>query len=159
MKKTILILCMSIISILNSNGQWYVRQYHVNDIDFLTKEQLETSLRRSKSDLLISGVIAGAGGLVFIIYKYVGPGMSDDPSWFEQTIGDEGVNKIGMTVSAGVLIAGTIISICHLGRIIRIKSAIGRNYPSIGSLNISPTIGLNSFTRTLHPGFSITYNF
>jgi hypothetical protein len=92
MKKTILILCMSIISILNSNGQWYVRQYHVNDIDFLTKEQLETSLRQSKSYLLISGGIAGFGGLVFIIYKYAGPGMSDDPSLFEQIIGDEGVN-------------------------------------------------------------------
>jgi hypothetical protein len=92
MKRTILILCMSIISILNSNGQWYVRQYHVNDIDLLTKEQLETSLRQSKRDLLTSGGIAGVGGLVFIIYRYARPGMSDDPSWFEQIIGDEGVN-------------------------------------------------------------------
>ena len=159
MKRIILILCLTIISLLNSNGQWYVRQYHVNDIDFLTREQLETSLRQSKRDLLTSGAIAGVGGVVFIIYKYVRPGMSDDPSWFEQIIGDEGVNKIGMTVSAGVVIAGTIMSICHLGKIARIKSAIAKKDRPVGSLNFSPTIRLNNFTRSFHPGFSITYNF
>ena len=159
MKRVILISCLTIISFLNSNGQWYVRQYHVNDIDLLTKEQLETSLRQSKRDLLTSGAIAGVGGLVFIIYKYARPGMSDDPSWFEQIIGDEGVNKIGMTVSAGVLIAGTIISICHLGKIVRIKSAIANKDRSLGSLNISPAIRLNNFTRSFQPGLSITYNF
>ena len=150
---------MSIISILSSNGQWYVKQYHVNDINFLTKDQLEASLRKSKKDLFTSGVITGAGGLVFIIYKYAKPGISDDPSWFEELIGDEGVNKIGMTAGAIILIAGTLTSICHLGKIVRIRSAIGRNYPSIGLLNISPTIRLNGITRSYYAGFSLTYNF
>lgn len=59
MKSTILILCMIIISFLDSKGQWYVRQFHVNDVNLLTKEQLETSLRQEKKNLLISGGIAG----------------------------------------------------------------------------------------------------
>jgi hypothetical protein len=158
MKRTILITLMTIASFLNSNGQWYVRQYHVNDINFLTKNQLEESLRKSKKDLLISGGIAGLGGLIFVIYRYAKPGMSDDPSWFEEFIGDEGVNKIGMTAGAGILIAGTITSICHLGRMVKIKS-IGRNVRSFGSLKISPAIRFNSFNRSFSPGINITCNF
>jgi hypothetical protein len=149
---------MIIISFLDSKGQWYVRQFHVNDVNLLTKEQLETSLRQEKKNLLISGGIAGMGGLIFIIYKYAKPGMSDDPSWFEELIGDEGVNKIGMTAGAGILIAGTITSICHLGRMVKIKS-IGRNVRSFGSLKISPAIRFNSCNRSVSPGINITCNF
>jgi hypothetical protein len=159
MKKVIIVTFLLIISFINSYGQWYVKQYQVTDINFLSKEQLEESLVKSKKDLLTAGVIAGAGGVFFLLFKYLRPGMSDDPTFIEQILGDEGVNKAGMITGIGILIGGSIAGIAYLGRIGRIKSAINRNYPSFGSLNISPTIILNGYTRCSSPGLRLIYNF
>ncbi len=85
--------------------------------------------------------------------------MSDDPSFFEQLIGDKGVNDIGMITGAGILIGGTIASIAYLGRIVRIKSVIKKNYPLDGSVNILPAMILNNYTQSYCPGFTLNYNF
>ena len=159
MKKSIIVSYFLLFSFINSNGQWYVKKYNVNDINFLTKQQLEESLERSKNVLLFSGSIAAAGGIFMILAIYVHPGMSDDPSFLEQLIGDKGMDDIFLIAGAGMLAGGTIASIVHLGRIGRIKSVIRKNYLSVGSLNISPVIILNSFTRSSCPGFTLSYNF
>lgn len=159
MKKIIIISFMLIISFPYLYGQWYVKNYNVTDINSLSKGQLEESLLKSKKDLLISGLIAGTGGVVFIIFKFLQPGMSDDPSFFEQLIGDKGVNDIGMITGAGILIGGTIASIAYLGRIVRIKSVIKKNYPLDGSVNILPAMILNNYTQSYCPGFTLNYNF
>jgi hypothetical protein len=159
MKKVIISTILLLILFINLSGQWYVKKYHVTDINFLTREQLEESLANSKTGLKTAGIIAGTGGVFFLIFKYLRPGMSDDPSVIEQILGDEGVNKVGMITGIGILIGGSIAGIAYLGRIGRIKSVINRNYPSVGSLDISPTIILNGYTRSSSPGFMLTYNF
>jgi hypothetical protein len=159
MKKVIILTFLLLISFINSSGQWYVKKYQVTDINFLTREQLEESLANAKTGLKTAGIIAVTGGVFFLGFKYLRPGMSDDPSVIEQLLGDDGVNMVGMIICGGVLIGGTIASITHLGRIGRIKSVINRNYPSSGSLNISPTIILNSYTRSSSPGLRLIYNF
>lgn len=85
--------------------------------------------------------------------------MPDNPTILEQIIGENGMNFIEIVIGVGAMAGGTIASIYFLGRIATIKSAINRNYPSVGSLNISPTLNLNSYTRTYCPGFTLTYNF
>ena len=159
MKKSIIVSCLLLLSFINSNGQWYVKKYNVTDINFLSREQLEESLGKSKNALLFSGCIAGSGGLFMILSIYVHPGMSEDPSVFEQLIGDKGIDNILLYAGAGMLVGGTIASIVYLGRVGRIKSVIKKNYPSVGSLDISPAIILNSYTRSYSPGFTLTYNF
>jgi hypothetical protein len=159
MKKVIISTILLLILFINLSGQWYVKKYHVTDINFLTREQLEESLANSKTGLKTAGIIAGTGGVFFLGFKYLRPGMSDDPSIIEQILGDEGVNKVGMITGIGILIGGSIAGIVYLGRIGRIKSVINRNYPSVGSLDISPTIILNGYTRSSSPGFMLTYNF
>ena len=159
MKKVIISSFLLLIYVINSSGQWYVKKYQVTDINFLTKVQLEESLGNSKGDLLTSGSIAITGGAIFLIFKYLRPGMSDDPSVIEQLLGDEGVNKVGVITGLGMLIGGSIVSIAHLARIGRIKSHINKNYPSVGSLDISPAIILNGYTRSYYAGFSLAYSF
>jgi hypothetical protein len=99
------------------------------------------------------------GGAAFLISKYLKPGMSDDPTVIEQLLGDDGVNKVGMITGAGLIIWGSIASIVHLGRIGRIRSVINKNYPSVGSLEISPAIILNGYARSFCAGFSLNYSF
>ena len=159
MKKVIIVTFLALISIVNSYGQWYFKKYQVTDINLLSKVQLEESLKNSKSGLLISGCIAATGGAVFLIFKYLKPGMSDDPSAIEQLLGDEGVNKVGEIFGLGVLIGGSVASIVHLGRVGRIRSVLNKNYPALGSLRISPAVILNSFARSSCPGFRLTFNF
>lgn len=159
MKKVIIVTLLMLSSLFNSSGQWYAKKYQVTDINFLTKGQLEESFENSKTSLKAAGIIAGTGGVFFLGFKYLRPGMSDDPTVIEQLLGDDGVNMVGLIISGGILIGGTIASIAYLGRIGRIKSVIHRNYRSFGSLNISPALILNNNMRTSCPGFILKLNF
>jgi hypothetical protein len=159
MKKCLYVFFFALISVNNIFGQWYVKKYQVSDINSLTKTQLEESLEKSKSDLFISGGIAGLGGVMIVIFKYLKPGMSDDPSFIEELIGDEGINKIGMAFGFGFLAGGTVAGIVYIGRIGSIKSAMRRNYPYNGSLSISPDLILNRYSRIASPGIRLTYSF
>ena len=159
MKKVIISAFLLLIYVINSSGQWYVKKYQVTDINFLSKVQLEESLQNSKNKLLFAGCTVTMGGAAFLISKYLKPGMSDDPTVIEQLLGDDGVNKVGMITGAGLFIWGSIASIVHLGRIGRIRSVINKNYPSVGSLKISPAIILNGYARSFCAGFSLNYSF
>jgi len=159
MNKCYYVFFLVFISVNNIFGQWYVKKYQVSDINSMTKPQLEESLVNTKSDLLISGGIAGLGGIMIVIFNYLKPGMSDDPSFIEQLIGDQGVNKVGVAVGFGFLAGGTVASIVYLGRIGSIKSAIRRNYPFDGSLSISPDIIKNRYSSLTSPGIRLTYSF
>jgi hypothetical protein len=159
MKKAIIVSFLALMLIVNSYGQWYHKKYQVTDINLLSKEQLEESLKISKSNLLFAGCTAATGGAIFLLFKYLKPGMSDDPSVIEQLLGDEGVNKAGEIFGLGVLIGGSIASIAYIGRVGRIRSVLNKNYPALGSLKISPVVILNSFARSSSPGFRLTYNF
>ena len=159
MKKVIISAFLLLIYVINSSGQWYVKRYQVTDINFLSKVQLEESLQNSKNKLLFAGCTVTMGGAAFLISKYLKPGMSDDPTVIEQLLGDDGVNKVGMITGAGLIIWGSIASIVHLGRIGRIRSVINKNYPSVGSLEISPAIILNGYARSFCAGFSLNYSF
>jgi len=159
MKKVIISAFLLLIYVINSSGQWYVKKYQITDINFLSKVQLEESLQNSKNKLLFAGCTVTMGGAAFLISKYLKPGMSDDPTVIEQLLGDDGVNKVGMITGAGLIIWGSIASIVHLGRIGRIRSVINKNYPSVGSLEISPAIILDGYARSFCAGFSLNYSF
>ncbi|TAL68231.1 MAG: hypothetical protein EPN88_07210 [Bacteroidetes bacterium] len=141
MKKTIIMSCLFLISIINLQGQWYIKEYNVTDINFLSKGQLDKSLVKSKNELLTAGTIAGMGGVVFILFKLAHIGL------------------IGTITGSGIMAGGVIAGIVCLERIGNIKSTINKNYPTVGSLSISPTIILNNYTRSCCSGFTLTFNF
>ena len=159
MKRIVILFFLLIITLARSQGQWYTKKYGVSDINFLNQVQLEESLKNSKENILISGAIAVGGGIIFILFKYTGAGMSDDPSFLEELIGDEGMNKLGMAFGLGLLAGGVVGSVIHIGRTGKIRSVLRSNFPGTSSLQISPDIFLNKYTRTSCPGVRLTYNF
>jgi hypothetical protein len=159
MKKSIIILSLLLTVFKSSYGQWYTKRYNATDIDQLTKEQLEESFGESKKNLAISGVIVVFGGTFFLVGKYIGFDGSEDPGFFEQLIGEEGMNDIAIGTGAGMVIGGTIAGIACLGRMARIRSVINKNYPSFEGLNIFPSGVYNCHKRSFCPGITLTYNF
>jgi len=158
MKKSIVILSILLFSFGNSYGQWYVRKYHVSDINQLSGKQLEESLEKTRGDLLNSGVIAGFGGCICIISAFSAWSF-EDPTILEQLIGEKGMSDILTAFGAGLLAGGTIAAIGYMDRKSKIKSAIQKNFPPGTSLHILPKMILNNYTATYSLGVSIAYNF
>lgn len=159
MKKISFVFCLLLISFMNTKGQWYEKKYNVTDIDFLSGEQLAESLKDSKRNLLYSGIAAGIGGFLMYLPRLSPAEVDDNSPVVQQLIGNEGMDKITFGFGAGILAGGTIAGIVYIGRIGRIKSAIKRNYPYLGSLNISPGFVVNRNSNTIQPQFRITYKF
>lgn len=159
MKKIVLVTYLILTAYLNSQGQWYVKKYNVTDISFLSREQLEESLKTSKSDLLYSGIISVAGGGIYLAGRYLPYEINDESSFIEQLIGEKGMKDILKVSGAGMLVGGAIAGIVYLGRIGRIRSIINKYYASVGALNTSPTIIVSYCNKTVYPGLTITYNF
>jgi hypothetical protein len=103
--------------------------------------------------------IGGGGALAVIGVFTLYIGFGHDPSPFEEAIGNKFMGHTYLIMGAGVFAGGMIASFIYQGRMERIKSVIRKNFPSAGSLNISPAIILNSSTRSYCPGFTLTYNF
>jgi hypothetical protein len=159
MKILIISVFLFLIPLLCSKGQWYQKKYQVNNIHALSKGQLEESLDNSKKDLLISSFIFVVGGGVYLVFKYLKPGMGDDPSTFEQLMGDDGMNAIGMAAGIGIAAYGIIKSLADLGRTGRIISVLRKDYPIYGSLNISPALITCKLTRISSPGLRVVFTF
>jgi|WetSurMetagenome_2_1015567.scaffolds.fasta_scaffold971787_1 hypothetical protein len=156
--KNIIILFLLTVS-FQVSGQWYVKEYGVNDINSLSKTQLEESLKDTKVGLFTGASLTVLGGLCCAYYYYYKPGESDDPTVFEDIIGDDGVNAMGVVIGAGFAIGGTIIFLRSFVRNSTIHGALRRNYPIAGSFKLSPEIMMNKYTRSSVPGVRLTWTF
>jgi hypothetical protein len=142
MEKALFGLSLFILTFLNAEGQWYAKQYNVQDINQLTKPQLEISLAQTKEYLLTASLVSGMGVIGWAILGY------------------SHIAIIGSYICAGIFAGGAIVSIGYMQRIGAIKSALRRNYPSLhGSISISPALIKNNSTRNICSGISLTYNF
>jgi len=141
MRRVIFGLILFLMAFLNAEGQWYERQYHVSDINQLSKAQLELSLVKTKSDILTAGLVGAVGGI----------------SWALLRIAHEAI--ITSYICAGVFVGGAIVSLACLQRITKIKSTIKRNYPASASLSISPALILNKYSGSYCSGISLTFSF
>ena len=161
MKKPITLLFLLTLCLTDSFGQWYERKYNVTDINFLTREQLEEATKNTKSDIYVSLAVTGLGGVVILIEKLIPYRLEDeeDPTFFEQLLGDKGMHKVIIGTGIGIAGAGTIVCISYLGRLGTIRSTLNRNFPSFGSLNLTPTIVLERYSHSLCPGLTLTYSF
>ena len=158
MKKLMLVLSLLIVSNL-SNAQWYNRKYKVNDINLLTNEQLNESLRASKNALLVSGCTAVIGGCFLLANKWNLWVSDTNPSFLEQQIGQKSMHDMYGGVGFGLIAGGTIAFFGYLERTKNIKMAIHRNFPHISSIHITPKVDYNRYTFSRDLGLSLTYNF
>jgi hypothetical protein len=140
-------------------GQWYYEKYGVTKINHLSMEQLDEARVDTKQDLLVSGGLTIGGGLFYLLFRYGKPGMSEDPGFIEELLGDEGVNKLGMVCSLAIMAGGSIYLIDSMGRMARIKSAINYNRPYSGSLSISPYVMPFARNGSFYSGLTISLKF
>ncbi len=159
MKKINLVICLAILILNNASGQWYTRKYKVSDINLLSRNQLEESLKQAKTNVLESSLIAASGIAIFAISKYSTWSSDEDPSLFEQVAGEEGKKMIGITVGTALFTGGVFATFGYMTRIKKIKSAIQKNFPAVGALHVSPAIIPDRFTTSCHLGVSLTYHF
>lgn len=158
MKKFMIVLSLLILSNI-ANAQWYYKEYQVNDINLLTRLQLDESLKDSRMSQITSAICVAAGGGFLLANKY-GLWESDtNPSDFEKFIGKKSLHDIYAGVGFGFIAGGTIAFFGYLERSKNIKMVIRKNFPSMGSLHILPKIDYNRFTAWGNLGLSLTYKF
>lgn len=156
-----LILVAFIISLLSSEsrGQWYMKEYNVADINLLSREQLEESLRESKTNLLYSGIVSVAGAGIFLAGRYLPYEITDESSFFEQLVGEKGMKKVMMASGIGIAAGGAIAAVVYLGRTGKIKSVINEYYSFKIPFELNPAIIVNPDLHFYCPGFILTCNF
>jgi len=157
MKRFILAALLLSILCFRSYGQWYEKRYNVNDINLLSREQLEESLKDSKTELLYSGVISAAGAGIFVAGRYLPYEINDESSFIEQLIGERGMKRIIMATGVGIAAGGLVTGIVYLGRIGKIKTVINEYYASGARLIVSPDVLI--YEQSLVAGFSVTFSF
>jgi hypothetical protein len=160
MKKTIIFSGLLVLCAINMYGQWYVDKYDVTDIDYLTQQELEESIHYSRQGVYGSLVIMGMGGAIVLIERFF-PYEADDENMtlIESILGEKGMRKAIIAGGVGVSAAGVVAGIVYLGRLGTLKSALRSNFPSEGSLSLSPTLFMERTSHNLYPGVTLTYNF
>jgi len=157
MKRIILATLLLSILCFRSYGQWYEKKYNVTDINLLSREQLDESLKDSKTEVLYSGIISAAGAGIFVAGRFLPYEINDESSFFEQLIGEQGMKKIMMATGVGIAAGGLVAGIVYLGRIGKIKSVINEYYASGARLIVSPNLFL--YDQSLAAGLTLTFNF
>jgi hypothetical protein len=161
MKKASVVICLLLLHVINACGQWYVKKYNVTDIDYLTQQQLKESIKDTRTSVYVSLGCAGAGGLVILFEKLMPYKEEDDDNVtiLEALLGEKGVHQATIAAGAGLIAGGAIASIVYLARLGTIRSTLNRNFPSSGSLNLSPTLIQDRYSHVICPGLTLTFNF
>ena len=158
MRKSVFVLLLLINTIGNSFGQWYNKKYQVSDIDQLSDKQLQESLKDSKNSSLGSMVVAGLGGVVWLLAANQQFELPDHPTLLEELMGKKGMNDVAYVIGVGMVAGGIIGSISFEGRVGKIKSALSKK-GATGSVRISPMILSNHSSHSRVTGLLLTYKF
>jgi hypothetical protein len=140
------------------NGQWYEKRYNVNDINLLTQEQLNESLSSTRTDLIWSAGTIGIGGLLILLEEISPYELSEDPTIFEQIMGEKGMRWITIATGSALAAGGTIAAFVLIDRIGQIKSVM-RNYGITGQIRIYPGMLTIREQGSYCPGITLLFNF
>jgi hypothetical protein len=161
MKKAIILLFLIPLCLADTFGQWYVKNYNVSDINLLTKAQLEEAFLDTRSKVYGSLFVIGIGGVIFGLEKLLPYNLEDEenPTFLEQLLGSKGMHVVTLGAGIGLAGVGAIACISYLGRLVIIRSALNRNFPLSGSLNLTPAIVFEQYSHSPCPGFTLRYSF
>jgi hypothetical protein len=154
MKKVALIIATIILLSITGNCQWYHRRYGVNDINQLSKEQLNEALRKAKGGARVSGLVSLIGG-VGIISGIVTLSKVKDRE-------DEGKAYTGVFltgISIPLEITGLTIWGIHGTRKYNIKNTLKNSDIKVGLINNPSANLLRDSKASLVPGVCLKFNF
>lgn len=159
MKKILIIAILIIAVFFKANGQWCQKNYGVPDVELMSDSQLSEALWTTNRNLIVSGGVTAFGGLMAVLINSYHPGMSDDPGFIEELIGDEGMDKIGIGIGLGLAAGGTVGCIVYGVRRGSIKSVINNRNPYSGTIDISPVVISNRITHSTTPALKVIITF
>ena len=159
MNKLLVLGILLLFSLLEVNGQWYLKDYGVESIEMLTDHQLTESLDKTNQNLLISGAFLATGSFMVLYVSKTHPGVSEDAGIIAQLIGDRGMDMILIATGAGFAIGGTIALITYLSRRINIKYTLKSRGLYNASLDFSPIFIPASNDMISFPGVKFTITF
>jgi hypothetical protein len=146
MKRTLLLIIF-ILSFLNAiDAQWYYRSCGVTDINNTTSEEFECLWKKATKNVRVGGIITAIGTSCFFI-GFIG---SSEDEFLGTSIG-----------IVGLFIDCIGIPIWIIGANRRSKLKKNPKYEDfiLGSLNLSPVIGLNQINNSQYFGLSLSLNF
>lgn len=161
MKKIIILSGLLAICAINVYCQWYVKKYDVTDIDYLTQQELAESIQDTRLGVYGSLGIMGIGGVMILMERFFPYNEEDDDNvtLIESILGEKGMHKVTIAGGVGLSAIGAAAGIVYLGRHGSLKSALIRNFPSEGSMSLSPSLIMERTSHQLYPGVTLTYNF
>ncbi len=150
MKKTVLLIIFILSFLSATDAQWYNRSCGVIDINNTTSEEFECIWRKTTENIIV-GAILTAIGTGFWVFIYI-----RENYYFK--VGDlSGI----FYIPAGFIFNMAGISIIMIGvtRKIELTKTPGYDFMKLGSLNLSPVIGLNQYNGSHYLGMSLSLNF
>jgi hypothetical protein len=151
MKKTFLIITAVILLTTSGNCQWYQKQYGVNNINQLSRDQLNEALRKAKIGTRVGLCLSfvGVAGIISTVAIY--SNVDDRPGDFTPAF-----LVLGMTP---LVITGLTVMSVHSSRKSKIIKTLTNSEISLGFTNI-PTGNLYCGSSFIpKPKISLTINF
>ncbi len=156
MKKTALILVfiLSFLSIMDAQKySWHYKQCGVIDINNCTSEEFDCLWVQVKKTANVGMIITivGTSSIVIGGYLFNGLGGGDDQS----------IVYYGMMVIAGLIAIPVGITVWIMGAVRKSNLRKTPNYDTfkLGSLKVSPAIGVNQFNNTYNYGVTLSLSF
>jgi hypothetical protein len=160
MKRSLFFLVLFFSMLLNINGQWYQKQYHVNSIENLSPEELKLSLANAKETTWTGVGCAVVGGVAILYAKYgYKNGIPDDATFFEQIMGAQGMKVITGISGIALLGGGIITTIVGLDRTSKIKKVMNNFDIPYATITLNPVVLTNRINRDLYPGIGVVVRF
>ncbi|MFC2116547.1 hypothetical protein ACFLTU_08720 [Bacteroidota bacterium] len=157
MKNTVLLFILTLSFISAADAQWHYRSCGVSDIYNCTPEEFECMWKKSTNTVIIGAITTTVGTSLFFTGIYIA-GMNDSEDWTVQYYSSMGA---GFLLVTGFIIDFVGISILVIGveRWFELRSISDPSYRNIGSLNVSPKIGINQFNYTCNFGLTLSFTF
>jgi len=136
------------------NAQWYYRSCGVVDISNTTPDELECLWKKTKRTVIVGVILTGAG----IITCAAGFGYYLQPIGSYQGDYDATLSNKMWVIGGVTALVGIPFWITGAIRIAKLRKTSHYDNLNLGSLNLSPALGVNQFNGTNYLGISLSLN-
>jgi hypothetical protein len=152
MKRTLLLILFLLSFLNNVDAQWYFKNCSVTDINNLTPEEFECLWNKS-INMVRGGAITTAIGTPTIIISLI---LFRQYSLFST---EAGIALLFCTIGTIMDLIGIPILIAGIVRKSQLKETPYYQNLKLGSVNLSPKIGLNQYNGSHYFGMGLSLNF
>jgi hypothetical protein len=160
LKKVFLIISAALLISVSSNCQWYQKLYGVNDLNQLSKEQLNIVLKKAKGRVATGITLSAVSTIGIISGIYLFRKDYPDDVYPDQAEMGKQFEGLGLAlISIPLEIAGLVMMKKNRSVIMKIKEGFNNTEIQLGLFKYPSGIVSNSSFGSTIPGFSVTFRF